>query len=137
MSTENKSELLREKTFVVKGNKYVVKFPTIGQFLDIEARRMELSSGTYSLMLKSALISSQTALDMIDMAAQLSVLCPDVIKDLKASSLLDLDIIDGRELLESYNEQLRPWMNEWMTLLRNPPKMVKKEPEQKSDTGGE
>ena len=112
------NELSRIATLEVKENKYELKFPTMGNFLDIESRRMALSNGTYSQLLRSALISSGIALDMIDMAATLSVLCPKLIKDLKAESLLDLDIMDAQELENAYKKSVKPWVEGWLKIIR-------------------
>lgn len=127
MSTAPTEELSREKTFKTKENSYNMKFPSIGQYIEIESKRMNLSNGAYSSMLNSNLISSQTAMDMIDMIATLSTLCPDLVKDLKSKSFIDMDIIDGRELLEDYRNQILPWLNSWMKVLKDPPKFETKE----------
>lgn len=119
--------LERQKEFRVKTNSYTIKFPTVGQFLDIESRRMQLSNGSYSMLLRSALISSGTAMDMIDMAATLSVLCPDLIKDIKAPSLMDLDPFDANELLTAYNTDIKSWIDKWMGVFINAVNKDKKE----------
>lgn len=108
--------LERIKEFKVKGNPYSMQFPTVGQFLDIEAKRLIYSNNTYSQMLMSPLKSSNKAMDIIDMAATLSVLCPALVKDLKCPTLLDLDIFDSKELMDVWNDELKSWSEEWMKL---------------------
>ena len=98
-------------------NRYNLSFPTIGEYLEIESRRMKLSNGTYSQMMRSILVSSGVAMDMIDMAATLSVLCPEIMKDLKTQSLLDLDLFDGKELMDAYNRDVKAWVDTWMGII--------------------
>ena len=123
----------REKTFTVKGNQYSLKFPNIGQYLDVESLRMRLSDGTYQSMLRSNLVSSGIAMDMIDMISTLTILCPQLLKDMKSSTILDLDIMEANELLTVYKKDVSTWVDSWMKLLSSPPKIegavIPKEPE--------
>ncbi|NCU26939.1 hypothetical protein EOM86_09505 [Candidatus Nomurabacteria bacterium] len=111
-----------KKMFEFGGNTYTIEFPNVGQYLDIEAKRIQFSKGTYNGMIQSNLKSSGFALDLVDMAATLSVLCPDLMKDLKSGNLFALGILDAKRLVEAYNQQLRGWMDDWMKILMDVPK---------------
>lgn len=111
----------REIEFTVKGNPYKMKFPNVGQFLQIESKRIILTNDTYSQMLMSRLISAGKAMDMADMVATITVLCPEFINDLKTKSILDLDIIDAKELIELWNTRIKVWVDSWMKLFVESP----------------
>lgn len=124
------SGLQRTCTFKVKENDYSLQFPSMDLFLKIEATRMALTNGTYGQMLGSGLVTSSVAMDMADMVATLTHLCPELIKDLKVDSLLKLDIVDSVELLEAYQSQVEPWMNGWVEIVSR----IKKKPQTSKPT---
>ena len=107
----------RTLTFEVKGNKYPVTFPTVAQFIDIETMKSRLANDSYGTMVKTGTILAVRALDYIDMVANVSVMCPDLLKDLKTNNLLQLDIFDAKELLNSYKKQFVPWLISWQQVL--------------------
>jgi hypothetical protein len=111
----------RQLVLNVKGNQYTVDFPNVGNFQKIEALKQVLSSGMYRSMIDAGTVSSTDALDMIDIQAYLSVLCPKLIKDLKCNSFEDLGLEDYLELRNIYREQFSPWWLKIMELL-NPKK---------------
>ncbi len=113
-------ELKRELLFDLRGKSYAVKFPAVKHFLNLEATRMTLTNGTYGQMVGSGLVTSSIAMDLVDMAATLSTLCPEVVKDLKVESILDLDLVDSMELLHEYKKQVDPWISSWLSLIRKP-----------------
>lgn len=107
----------------VKGNRYVVEFPNIGRFQQIESIKQVLSKGMYSSLLNTSTISSIEALDMIDMEAYFTVLVPQMVKDLKCDVMSDLGIEDYLELKQVYQKQFVPWWNDIMKMLN--PKVQK------------
>lgn len=107
----------RHLSFKVKGNTYTVQFPTVAQFIDIESTKAKLASNGYNQMIKANTLLSNKALDFVDMTSYLTVLCPELMKDLKAQSILHMDIFDAKELMKAYSEQFVPWLNEWQKVL--------------------
>lgn len=107
--------------FIVRENSYPVNFPDIDQLLKIELIKMELSKGNYGSMIRTNTIAAFAALDFIDMVANLTVLCPKLIDDLKAPdrNLLKLNIIDAKELMKAYRTQLSKWVADWNRMLRD------------------
>ena len=107
----------RHLTFNVKNNNYSVNFPTVAQFIDIESTKAKLAGDAYQDMMRAGTLLSAKALDLVDMTANLTILCPDLLKDLKATSILALDLIDVKELLLAYNKQFVPWLVAWQKVL--------------------
>ena len=109
--------LQRNLSLEVKGNKYALSFPTVAQFIDIETTKARLSSDVYGDMVKSRTMAASRALDYIDMTANLTILAPGLMKDLKADSILSLDVFDAKELMTAYKDQFVPWLVEWQRVL--------------------
>ncbi len=119
MDTETKKvEIKRTITFNVKTNSYTLNFPTVRNFIEIENKRMALSNGTYSQLLKSILKSSGMAMDMIDMVATLTILAPELMLDMKVD-ILNMDMIDAVELLTAYNKEVKSWIDDNTSTIYN------------------
>lgn len=106
-----------EVKICVKGREYSVSFPTVGQFYRIEATKQGLSHGYYNSMMMSPSSMTQQALDMIDIEATLSVLAPDLIKDLKVESFSDLDIRDYKMIRDEYCKVVAPFFKDVQAIL--------------------
>lgn len=108
---------------VIKDNSYEVKFPLVGQFLDIEMLKASLSKGQYGTMFKSGTVDSIYALDMIDTEAYLTVLIPELLDrgdekgDLKVKSFRELGIKDMLELKDIFKKQILPFIDEIRDLI--------------------
>jgi hypothetical protein len=107
----------RQIVLRVKGNSYPIEFPNIGKFQMIETMKQIVSKGMYQALLQTSTVSSMEVLDMIDMESYLTVLCPQLIKDLKCESFGNLDIEDYQELKKCYQEQFIPWWNNILDIL--------------------
>lgn len=117
--------LQREITLSIKiGNvdrNYKVKFPTVGQYIQVQSRQAELAtpitsqSTQYLNMIMKGTIASNTALDMVDMIAWFEICIPDLMKDTigDIKSIEDLDIFDVKPLLEAYKNIFLPWKESW------------------------
>lgn len=104
-------------TLELNGKEYSFGFPTVGEFCQIEAMKQALARGNYSVMMTSPMVATQTALDMIDIEATLTVMCPALIKDLKVDSISKLDIRDFRVIREAYDEKVVPFFKKVMDAL--------------------
>ena len=111
--------------FTLKGRSYEMTFPRVGEYRTIEAMKQSLSMGNYGSLYRTMMVSSEEALDMIDMEAFFSVLCPKMIKDLKCDSFSELGLLDYVEVKKVYKEKVLPWWKEVEQLLH--PKVEKKE----------
>lgn len=107
--------------FVVNGNSYPINFPTVGDYYAIEASKQSLSLGFYNSLSESSVVSAYNATDMIDIEATLTILCPQLIKDLKCESFRKLGIKDYLMIKQAYIEQFVPWWKSIQELL-NPKK---------------
>lgn len=104
-------------TIEVKGKEYKISYPNVGQYYNIEATKQSLGKGYYNSLLGNPTKTAQNALDMIDIEATLSVLVPELLKDLKAKRFSDLGVKDFKELREIYNTKIYPFLKELTDLL--------------------
>lgn len=104
--------------FTVKDNVYQIKSPTVGQLWQIEEMKAKLSNGQYGSVLRNRTFWSEYNLDNIDMFAYISVLVPQLIKDLKADDWTQLDPFDVSELKAAYKKQFLPWFNAFQKALK-------------------
>ena len=65
-----------EKSLKLKiaGKDYMVKFPNVGQTLDIESLKSALTNGTYGDLVKMQTKTANDALDLADTLATFSIL---------------------------------------------------------------
>lgn len=99
--------------------------PTAGQLIDIERQKAVLTNGSYGSIVSNRTVGSEFALDIVDMTAYLSVLCPQLFADLKVDNLTDLDIFDMKQLKGIWDDQCIPWINDWQAVLREKPEEKK------------
>ena len=116
-------------TFIVgtasaSNNQYTCSIPNPGQLIQIESQKAILSGGMYSAILDSDTYGGTYALDIIDMHSYFSILMPALINDIKADSLITMDLFDFNELRQAYRHQFIPWVNSWMNMLAAPPEKL-------------
>lgn len=121
--------LQRDFYFNVKSNRYRMTIPNPGQIIAIENNKTTLSAGLYRNLMNANTIGGNYALDVIDMHAYLTVLCPDFINDIKSESLLDMDLADFSELKNAYTDQVIPWINSWQKMLNAEPEKTPEDEE--------
>ena len=80
--------------FKVKENEYSIKTPTVEQLWTIEEMKATLTNGKYGSVMATHTYWSEYNLDNIDMFAYLTVLCPNLIKDLEVESWTELNPFD-------------------------------------------
>lgn len=109
----------RQIELKVKSNSYVIEFPNVGKFQQIETMKQIISKGMYSSLLSMNTISSVEVLNMIDIESYLTVLVKDnqLMKDLKCSTFSDLGLEDYLELKKVYDETFVPWWSGIIKLL--------------------
>jgi len=113
-------ENLQEKIdLVIKGKKYEVTFPNVGQLRKIASNKALLSNGMYRSIYTMATEEGDQALKVIDVEAIFSVLIPDLITELKPGSIGDLGLKDFKEIEKVYDEQFTPWFDAWMKVLKS------------------
>ncbi len=108
---------LKQIDFKLLDNNYPITYPNVRQFLQIESNKITFGNGAYGLLVRTATIKSDMALEIIDTVSHLTVLIPDLKKDMKIDSLMDLSMVDMMEVVKAYSEQIRPWMKEWDNII--------------------
>lgn len=127
----------RQINLVIEQNTYSVKFPTIGQMMDIENMKMALTNGSYADMLRSGLKSSFYNTEMVDTISHFWVLIPELRTDLAVKTYTELDPFLGKKMLKVYRQQFLPWYEVLMTELMSEEidnKVPAIEEEEQSDT---
>lgn len=113
------SKIQRTLVFSVKGNDYQIDTPTQGKLIDIEVMKSIISKNQYGNILSNKTTQANDRLDTIDMFAFLTVMCPKLMKDIKAVTWEDMDIFDVAELKVEYKKQIEPWIAQLEEGLRN------------------
>ena len=108
----------REKKFKVGERTFVVKFPNVGQIIDMESLKQALTNNRYGQMAASAVVSMYYALDLVDTIAFFQVCVPDAKKyfDVDDFTALSPERMDG--FLEAYRNEIKPWYDNTMKELR-------------------
>lgn len=123
-------------TLVVSDNintdTYTVTVPTAGQLLEIENMKVALSVYYREIADKQTILGN-LALDIVDMQAYFTALCPQLLLDLK-TPIHKMTLPDLLQLRKVFSEQFIPWWNEWVKLINHVPLMPEKDSEtQKSN----
>ena len=108
----------REITISYNDKKFQVKFPNVGQLIDIESLKNALTGGKYGSFAASGVKSMYFILDIVDTIAFLTVMCPK----LKNFINEEEDGIDYTQmkpetvktLVTVYKEQILPWYSKIM-----------------------
>lgn len=107
-----------EVTIEIKGHTYSTKYPTVGQFYQIESMKQNLSRGFYNSMVMSPSAAAQHALDMIDIEAAAVILFPKMVEEMKVKNFSELDIRDYKLIRDEYFKTVAPFFKEITDLLR-------------------
>jgi hypothetical protein len=118
--------LERELKIQVFNNTYLIKFPNVGQMLDIEARKMAITSGQYKNLMETRTVASEIALINADVIATFSILCPKMGSDLNID-FFEMEISQSKELVKVYRETYMPWYNKWLVELSKDDEVSKNE----------
>ena len=103
----------KQITIKLQGNEYKVEFPSMGQLMDIESRKMALAQGQYGPMSRTINDHTKFVINSIDAFATFITLV-DFSKDLKVDSIFDLKVNEAKEIMEQYNTVYKPWFDGWM-----------------------
>jgi hypothetical protein len=101
--------MLLQQTIQIKGKDYLVKFPNVGQLMDIESFKMIITKNKYVSLSMSDLKTHLFILDLADSISYLSVLLPDLKEDLGIKNWLDVDPFLVKDLIKVYRKQFLPW----------------------------
>lgn len=105
------------KTQQGESKSYQISFPSVGEYYRIQCLKAELSKNNYGGLLSSNTVDAIQALDMIDIEATLTVLAPQLIKDLKVDRFSKLGLADYAMIKKAYIETVSPFMAEIYDML--------------------
>lgn len=105
---------MKSVTLKVNGVEYLINTPTVGQYMTIESNKISLSKGEYGGLCATATASAAITLDLIDMVAVLTVMCPDLVSSIKTENILSINIADVKTLMESYNRDVKEFADKWI-----------------------
>ena len=109
------AHLPKSVEIIISGIKYTVNFPNTGQYMDIMNTKNRLMSNlvqTDAYSVYAAILS--------EMIAVYSIMIPALKKDLNVDSIYDLDMIQSKELVDSYTTVYQSFFDNWMNLLTKP-----------------
>jgi hypothetical protein len=108
----------REITITLQEQSFVIKFPNMGQIVDVEVYKANLAKGQYGTLVGTMSKSALIALDFVDAAATFLVLIPELQTRLSVESLTNLDPIEAQELVVQYKKVFFPWYSKIVTALQ-------------------
>lgn len=129
-----------QKTLVFKldGNQYEMKFPNVGQYMDIENMRIGLTNGAYTDLIRTGLKSAHFQVDLVDAISILYVLVPNLRSDLNVSNYNELDVFVAKKIVSVYKREIKPWFEALMEeLLKDDeiPEPIKPKKKKEEETG--
>lgn len=107
----------REITISYNDKKFQVKFPNVGQLIDIESLKNALTGGKYGSFAASGVKSMYFILDIVDTIAFLTVMCPKLKNFITEEDGIDYTQMKPetvKTLVTVYKEQILPWYSKIM-----------------------
>lgn len=131
----------REIAITYNDKKFIVKFPNVGQIMDIESLKMALTGGKYGTFAASGIKSMYFVLDMVDAISFFSVMCPRL-KNFITQEDVDADYTQMKPesvkpLVDIYKKDVMPWYNKIMTnLYTSTNEAIEESESQRAEDGG-
>lgn len=110
--------MLEKLVITLKGKQYTTKEVVVGRVLDVWRLRTAISGGSYGLIYRVGMDAADEVLNIVNIEAFLTVFCPEVIEDLKPTSIREMGISDFNELKEVYLKEIEPWFEKVERLLK-------------------
>lgn len=108
----------RECKFKIGEKSFTVKFPNVGQIIDIESLKQALTNNRYGVMAASGVTSMYYALDIVDAISFYQAVAPSVSKYYDIKSYTSLAPEDMKDLTEAYTSTIKPWYDKVMSELK-------------------
>lgn len=103
----------REVAINYKGKNFIIKFPNVGQMIDIESMKNALTGGKYGSFAASGIKSMYFVLDIVDTIAFLTVMCPKlrnfVTEEEDEVDYTQMKPETVKELIDIYKKDILPW----------------------------
>jgi hypothetical protein len=100
---------MNKKIIIFNDVPYTLGFPTVGQMIEIEQMKLAYTNGRYVEFAMSNLKNHIFILDYVDAVSYLSILIPELSKDLTLKSFTDVSLETTKDILKVYKEQFLPW----------------------------
>lgn len=103
----------REIVINYNGKKFTIKFPNVGQMIDIESMKNALTGGKYGSFAASGIKSMYFVLDIVDTIAFLTVMCPKL-RNFVTEEEDNIDYTQMKPetvktLIDIYKKDILPW----------------------------
>ena len=98
-----------KKLVKIDGNDYIINFPNVGQMIEIEQLKLAYTNGRYIEFAMSNLVNHIFILDFVDAVSYLSILIPELKKDLGIEEYTKMDSEKTKEIIRAYKEEFIPW----------------------------
>lgn len=106
--------MITSKVITFQEKSFTVNFPNNRQYVTIQNLKASLASNYDSLQYNGA--EGSFAETIVDMESHLTILCPDLIKSLN-KVIGELSLIETKQLVEIYVNEVRPWYNECLNFV--------------------
>lgn len=103
----------------IEDSSYKINFPNVGEMMEIEKMKSALTDGKYLEYNFSVLKNHQYLLDVVDTISYLSVLIPELKKDLEVKDWKKLSPIKAKRLVKVYKSDFIPWYKKIFDDLNN------------------
>ena len=101
--------LEKTKKISIGKKTFIVKFPNVGQIIDLESLKVALSGNRYGQMVATGVRNVYMALDMIDTIAFFQTVAPEVGQYYDIKDYASLDVERMQQFVDVYVKQIRPW----------------------------
>lgn len=103
----------REVVINYNDKKFTIKFPNVGQMIDIESMKNALTGGKYGSFAASGIKSMYFVLDIVDTIAFLTVMCPKL-RNFVTEEEDNIDYTQMKPetvktLIDIYKKDILPW----------------------------
>lgn len=103
--------MLQSTEIEIKGKKFIVPFPTVGQILDIESTKMAIAGGAYDKFVKANTKTANYVLNLIDAIAYFSILIPNFKEIMNFATWETIEYSLGYEMGVAFTQYYK-WYNE-------------------------
>lgn len=101
----------------IQEREYEVFFPKTDQFINIQTLKSRIANDSYNELRNSMNDDTGYAVLLTDMIATYNILIPDLKKDINVASILSLEMMESKALLDTYLEQWLPFYQSWMNII--------------------
>ena len=91
---------------------FILKYPNVGQILDIESYKQLLTNNAFSQLKSSSNKMQNYAAELAEAVSILMVLIPNLKDKLTVKSITDLEADKAKKIISVYRKTISPWFEE-------------------------